>query len=417
MNLPHAVVLLLTLVSVCTAQVISLPFSPAKGLPWQHKSVGKLLEPSRPIGERLQRPIQPLFKPHKRPIQDFRLNATTRDMKLQNYHNKLYYGPISIGTPEQKLNVAIDTDSPITWVPSIHSPSSSRQTFRLFKGDSGEYNNQSSSTYKANGKPFEVTYGAGQVSGYLSQDNMAIAGVTVRNQTFGEAILKPKMFVGSKNDGMFGLGFSGINAGEELTVLDNMVSQGLLPAPVFSFYFNRYDSRGRDSVLTLGGTNPDYYTGDFTFANLSMPDRWQFEIDRIQLTNDLGGASFYKCQAVIDTGSSVIVGPSYQVDVLNKRLGAKPVEGDLKLYTLDRSQLDSLPNLEFVVNGHKLIMTSKDYAVQFPGQQRDQFYSGIIGKKFKNGETPMWYIGLNFMRTYYTQFDKGNRRIGFAKAS
>ncbi|GFN84860.1 cathepsin d [Plakobranchus ocellatus] len=139
------------------------------------------------------------------------------------------------------------------------------------------------------------------------------------------------MFVGSMNDGMLGLGFSGIDAGEELTVLDNMVSQGLLPAPVFSFYFNRYNSRDRDSVLTLGGTNPDYYTGDFTFANLSMPDHWQFEIDRIQLANDLGTASFYTCQAEINTGSSLIVGPSYQVGVLNKRLGAKPMKGDLKM--------------------------------------------------------------------------------------
>ncbi|GFN84870.1 cathepsin d [Plakobranchus ocellatus] len=410
MNLTPAVVLLLTWVSVCAAHFMSLPFSPARGLPWQHKSFGKLLEPCRPIGERLQRPIQPLLKPHKRPIRDFRLNATTRDIKLANYYDNLYYAPITIGTPGQTFNVAFDTETPITWVPSIHSPP--RQIFRRI---TKKYNNESSSTYKANGKPFEVSYGPGLVLGYRSQDNMAIAGATVHNQTFGEAILEPKMFAGSMIDGVFGLGFSGINAGEELPVFDNMIMQGLLPAPVFSFYVKKYDSDGPESVLTLGGTNPDYYTGDFIFANLSMPDRWQFEIDRIQLSNDVGTSCLYKCQAVVDTGTSFIVGPSHEVEGLNEMLGAKPRAGDPKLYTLDHSQLDSLPDLEFIVNGQKLTIASKDYVSK--GEKSGQYYSGIVGKEFKEGERPVWFLGFSFLRTYYTQFDKVKRRVGFAKAS
>ncbi|GFN84876.1 cathepsin d [Plakobranchus ocellatus] len=354
--------------------------------------------------------MQPLSKPYKRPIWDFRLNATApKDIKLANYYNQIYYAPIKIGTPGQEFNVAFDIGTPLTWVPSIHSPT--RQKLRI----SRKYNNDSSRSYKANGKPFELSYGSGKVSGYRSQDIISIANITVYNQTFGEAILEPNMFSGSRNDGIFGMGFSGIYAGEEPTVFDNMVNKGLLPAPVFSFYLNTIRSGDPDSVLTLGGTNPDYYTGDFTFANLSMPDRWQFEIDRIQPSNDVGTATFYRCQAVVDTGSALIVGPSYQADALNKRLGAKPLEGDPKLYTLDRSQLDSLPDLEFIVNGQKLTMKGKDYIVKFPEERRGPFYSGIVGKQFKSGETPVWSLGLSFMRTYYTQFDKGNRRIGFAK--
>ncbi|GFN84919.1 cathepsin d [Plakobranchus ocellatus] len=157
-----------------------------------------------------------------------------------------------------------------------------------------------------------------------------IAGATVHNQVFGESILKPRMFDESMNDGILGLGFSNNAAGEEPSVFDNMISQGLWPAPVFSLYLNRYDSDDPDSVLTLGGTNPDYYTGDFTFANLSMPDRWQFKMDRVQFSNGVHIAYRYGCQAVIDTTSSFIVGPSHDVDVLNKMLGAIPVEGEPK---------------------------------------------------------------------------------------
>ncbi|GFN84866.1 cathepsin d [Plakobranchus ocellatus] len=360
----------------------------------------------------LQRPIRLFSKPNQKPIRDFRTKATTRDIKLENYYNKLYCGSIHIGTPGQEFYVAIDTTTPITWVPSIHSPL--RQIRSVFTRAS-VYNNESSSTYTPNGKPFEVTYGPGQVSGYRSQDNMVIGGARVLNQVFGEAITKPSMLADSVNDGILGLGFSGFMADEDVTVVDNMYSQGLLPAPVFSTFFNRYGSNGSDSVLTLGGTNPEYYIGDFTFIDVNRPDRWQFEIDRIQVSDD--PFVWHRCQAIVDTGSSVIVGPSDDVDRLNRRLGAKPLGRNPNLYTFERFQLNSLPDLEFVVNGQKLIMTEYDYAAQIPGPRRGQYFSGIVGKRFESDEVPIWTLGLSFMRTFYTQFDKGNRRIGFARAS
>ncbi|GFN84883.1 cathepsin d [Plakobranchus ocellatus] len=410
MNLTSVTCLLLTLIPVYTAQVMSLPFSPAKTVPRQHKNLGKRLEPHRHFRERFQRPMQPLSKSYRRPIRDFRVKATTaKDIKLENYYNNLYYAPITIGTPGQKFNVAFDIENPITWVPSIHSPS--RQDRRISK----KYNNESSSSFTANGKAFELSYPSGKVSGYFSQDNIAIAGATIHNQTFGEAILEPDMFSVSMNDGIFGLGFSDIAAGEEPTVLDNMVNKGILPAPVFSFYLNTYESHGPDSVLTLGGTNPEYYTGDFTFVQLSMPDRWQFEIDRIQMSRGVGTTCWYGCQAVVDPGSPFIAGPSYFVQVLNERIGAKPLEGNPKFYSVDHSQLDSLPDLELYVNGQKLTMTGKDYIVKFPEEQGGPYYSGLVGKDFKRDETAVWSLGTNFMRTYYTYFDKGNRRMGFAK--
>ncbi|GFN84913.1 cathepsin [Plakobranchus ocellatus] len=183
------------------------------------------------------------------------------------------------------------------------------------------------------------------------------------------------MFDDAMNDGILGLGFSSLATVEELSVFNNMMSQGLLPAPVFSLYLNR-----------------------------------------VQFSNGVRIAYQYGCQAVIDTTSSFIYGPSRQIDILNKMLGAKPQEGDPKVYTFKRNQLDDLPDLEFTVNGQKLSLKGKDYVVKIPGEQgEDLYYSGLMGNERRKGETPFWFLGLNFLRTYYTQFDKGNHRIGFAK--
>ncbi|GFN84848.1 cathepsin d [Plakobranchus ocellatus] len=417
MNSSAAVLLLLTLTSICAAHVIRdyqnlLRSSPVRRQPWQQRSVGKRLVLYRPFREHLQRPMQPFPKSYKRANRNVREKATTRDIKLENYYNNLYYGPITIGTPEQEFNVAFDTGSPFTWVPSAHCPSE-EEPCRL----SQKYNNESSSTYKANGKPFEVSYDLGEVSGYRSYDNIAVAGATIHNQEFGESILEPDLFDDTLNDGIFGLGFSNIDEGEKLSAFDNMVSQGLLPAPVFSFYLNRADSGDPDSVLTLGGTNPEYYTGDFTFANLTAPDRWQFKMDRVQLSNGDSIVCEHGCQAIVDTGTSFIVGPIEEVDALNKNLGAKPLARNPKLHLLDCSKVDSLPDLEFIVSGKKFSITSRDYVIKVKGERKDFCYSGILGKHWKKSETPVWFLGLNFMRAYYTQFDKGNHRIGFAKVS
>ncbi|GFN84898.1 cathepsin e [Plakobranchus ocellatus] len=143
--------------------------------------------------------------------------------------------------------------------------------------------------------------------------------------------------------------------------------------------------------------------------------RW---VPKIVKCSDGVGTDFgHKCQAILDTGSSFIVGPREDVDELHAWLGAKPLEGDLTLYLFERYQLEMLPDLEFIVNGQKLTMTSKDYVCKFPNSVTGKFYSGIAGKTFKEGESPAWVLGLNFMRTYYTQFDIGNRRVGFAKAT
>ncbi|GFN84903.1 cathepsin d-like aspartic protease [Plakobranchus ocellatus] len=403
MNMPPAAVLLLILVSVCAAHSISLASSPIRRLPWQHKSLTKWLRLSRPFRKRFQRPIS---NSYNLPVPDFRVRSRTRDIRLKNSYDNIYYGTITIGTPGQEFNVVFHTETTITWVPStsksfrqslrgraqssVVGQNSTRQgPNRRNQRTSKKYNNEMSSTYSPTGRHFVVRYGSEAASGFCSQDDMEIAGETIFCQIFGEAELEPNVFSGSMIDGIFGLRLSNISAGEEPTVLDTMVIQGLLPAPIFSFYHSRYGADDPDSVLTLGGTNPEYYTGDFTFTNLSKPYRWQFEIDRIlELTcvqqqalslvfvteslltfrvkcSDGVGTNFgHKCQAVLDTGSSFTVGPKDGVDELHAWLGAKPLEGDPTLYLFERNQLEMLPDLEFIVNGQKLTMTSSDYVCQ-----------------------------------------------------
>ncbi|GFO15488.1 cathepsin d [Plakobranchus ocellatus] len=246
-----------------------------------------------------------------------------------------------------------------------------------------------------------------------------VAGLTVQNQTFGEAILEPNnVFEDTPISGIMGLGFPDIEEEEEPTVFDNMVSQGILPAPVFSFYLKRIEADGPDSVLTLGGTNSDFYTGEFTFVDISESDQWQFKMDRIQLFNGAGIIYPQGYGAVVDSGASLIIGPKDEVDHLNRELGGSPIPEFPRMFRLDCSTVPYLPDIEFVVKGRKLALSSKYYIVRMLLSEEEEpiCMSGLIfNENWEEVKAPFWLLGNLFMRAFYTQFDKGNSRIGFAK--
>ncbi|GFN84953.1 cathepsin d [Plakobranchus ocellatus] len=445
MNLPTSAALILAVISICAANPISIPVASQAKVPfWRGNNVPQKLRtfgpPLKPLQQPSKQPILPLRRFHDKepneplhhlygrhmfplnhfyqfPWERFRqenqefigrdqINIRARDIRLTNYYDNLYYGLITIGTPEQEFNVTFNTGSPTTWVPSVHSPFDANSRHVNLK-----YNNASSTSYIADGRPFETYYSQDKVAGHNSRDTIWIAGLVITNQVFGEAIKESDLFEGTMNDGVFGLGFSD----DIPSLFDVMTSAGLFPAPVFSFYLSPYDTDPSGSILTLGGTNPYCYTGDFIFVDLSVPDSWQFKMDRVQLSNGTGIFNGWGCQAVVDSSTSHIVGPMEEVDALNRKLGGIPIPGDPTMYELDCSEVYSLPDVEFIVNGHKLSLKSRDYVVTANRGLETLCYSGIVGSQWKEYETPVWILGLSFMRAYYTQFDKGNHRIGFAK--
>ncbi|XP_047310790.1 aspartic proteinase A1-like [Impatiens glandulifera] len=248
-------------------------------------------------------------------------NSPSADVvALKNYMDAQYYGEISVGTPPQKFTVIFDTGSSNLWVPSSKCYLSVACYFH------SRYTAGRSSSFKLNGTQAEIRYGTGSISGHFSRDNVQVGDLTISNQDFIEATSEPGLtFVFAKFDGILGLGYQEISVRKSVPVWYNMMNQGLVKDPVFSFWLNRNTADEEGGELVFGGVDPKHYKGEHIYVPVTRKGYWQFHMEDVLIRGKSIGYCRSGCSAIADTGTSLLTGPTEAVTMINREIGAAGV--------------------------------------------------------------------------------------------
>uniref|UniRef100_A0A452QH05 Peptidase A1 domain-containing protein n=1 Tax=Ursus americanus TaxID=9643 RepID=A0A452QH05_URSAM len=315
---------------------------------------------------------------------------------LTNYLDCQYFGKISIGTPPQEFTVVFDTGSSDLWVPSVYCKSYACR-------DHHRFDPAKSSTFQNLNKPLSIQYGTGSMQGFLGLDTVTVSTIVDSQQTVGLSTQEPgNVFTYSEFDGILGLAYPSLASKYSVPVFDNMMQKHLVAQDLFSVYLAR-SSQG--SMLTLGAIDPSYYTGSLHWVPVTVQEYWQFTVDRVTVDGVVvacdGG-----CQAILDTGTSMLVGPSS--DILNIQTAIGATEDQYGVFDINCGSLSSMPDVVFEIHGRKYPLPPSAYTSTDMGFCS----SGFQGE----GDSQLWILGDVFIREYYSVFDRVNNRLGLAKA-
>uniref|UniRef100_A0A3B4FEI1 Pepsin A-like n=1 Tax=Pundamilia nyererei TaxID=303518 RepID=A0A3B4FEI1_9CICH len=201
-------------------------------------------------------------------------------------------------------------------------------------------------------------------------------------------------------DGIFGLAYPSLSLSSATPVFDNMMNGGLINQNLFSVYLSSNNQRG--SAVTFGGVDTNHYSGSITWIPLSNELYCQITVDSVS-GNGQAVACNDGCQAIVDTGTSMIVGPQSDIDNINAWLGASSQNGE---YIVNCSNIGQMPDATFNINGNQFTLPASAYVYQYS--------SCITGFGATGGN--MWTLSDVFLKQYYSIYKRGRNMLGRAKA-
>lgn len=342
--------------------------------------------------------------------------------------DELYYGPVAVGASNpQQFTADFDTGSSDFFVPG--------PTCGTAQGCVPP--TQYTQTGTDEGNTTTVTYGSGMITGENFLDTVSVAGLSAAD-TNVISLTSAQGFNTSQSNSLLGMGFSQIAQSKQPTFFENLISQGKVDVPEFSFYLGRGASNTQGmSELTLGGRDASRYTGAFATVPVTTKGFWQVAIDGTEVAGTPAPAT--QGQAAIDTGTTIILAPTAAALATFALVpGALPIPlaSGSATTTMFAYPCNSDPQITLGFAGQQFAVNSLDLNL---GQITEGFASiidalpllgdllggidgglcaaAIAGADIMPQEN-LYVVGDTFLKNWYSTYNyEGGASVNFAKAA
>ncbi|KFH41776.1 aspartic-type endopeptidase-like protein [Hapsidospora chrysogenum ATCC 11550] len=346
---------------------------------------------------------------------------------LQN-QKSLYSLNLTLGTPDQRFTVSVDTGSSDLWVNAPESSLCTRRSDPCQEG--GTFSANDSSTYDYVGSWFNITYvdGSGAAGDYVT-DRLRIASETIDNFQFGVG------YNSSSPQNILGIGYP-VNEAQ-------VISQGMQPyknlparladddiiaSPSYSLWLNDFEaSRGN---LLFGGVDRSQYHGELVTVPIQRSSEdvphseFFITLTGVDMAGDSVGSDL-ALAVLLDSGTTLTYLPDPMVSTIYDAVGAQwdqsedyavvpcslgdPDNGNLTFRFSDPAAID-VPLSEMVLD---VLSSDNPDAPPPPGEQDAAGRPCMFGISPSHGSA---VLGDTFLRSAYVVFDMGNSEVSIAQS-
>jgi len=319
-----------------------------------------------------------------------------------------YMAVIQMGTPPQDFLILMDSGSADLWVGSEDCQSDG--------GGCGNHKflgNQSSSSFVDTGKTFEVTYGTGEVSGDIVQDDITIAGLTLNAHTFGVATSETDDFSSDDTpfDGLMGLAQSSLSEQDTPTPIESLASAGLVPDSIVSYKISRLADDKNDGEITFGALDTTKFDPNtlVTVPNVNTEGFWEAALDAATVNGVDTGLTGRT--TILDTGTTLMVLPAADAQTIHNQIQGAQSDGQGG-FTVPCNLTDSVA---LTYSGQVFAIDPRDIAFSpvDPNNPSGDCTSGITSGNI--GGATEWLVGDVFLKNAYFSTDVSKNTVSLAK--
>mmetsp|Transcript_54532 Transcript_54532/g.145547 ORF Transcript_54532/g.145547 Transcript_54532/m.145547 type:complete len:432 (-) Transcript_54532:208-1503(-) len=319
-----------------------------------------------------------------------------------------YYGKIMVGTPPQEFVVVFDTGSGNLLLPSTKCKDDACTTHKRFDPSASKtavniaFAEKPDAAVKKGGDRdvVTITFGTGEVTGVFVKDRICVGDICTHGDFVAAESESDEPFSLVAFDGIFGLGLPQMSEAPHFDILDCMIRDKVLEKNMFAVFFGANDPE--PSEITFGDYRQDRLASHIFWVPVTNPGYWQVAMEDITLGNERQSLCTGSCQVAVDTGTSLMAGPTEIVDTLTDRLDVHH----------NCSNFKQLPKLGFIVGNHILNLDADDYV-----DRDDRSCSiALMTLDIPPPKGPLFIFGDPFLRKYYTVYDRSNLKVGFGLA-
>ncbi|KAF8555831.1 acid protease [Imleria badia] len=338
-------------------------------------------------------------------------------------------GPTQVNVPATNIAVSYTTRVGIGHPPTYYNLIVDTGSSNTFCGLGTPFNQTSTSI--PTGDFVYVPYGGpawffGRE--YLDQVTFA-PSLVITNQSIGAALYFGEF---GSVDGILGVGPTGLtnttltppDYHENIpTVIDNLMSQGLIKNKVLGVYFapstNLNDTNG---VLTYGGVDSTLYEGELTYVPVTetYPASRYWGINITLSTYGTHTVIPTSTAGIVDTGTTLVLLAADFFEVYLNAIPGAQLDPVTDLIEIPASSISSMQPLNFTIGDREFTL---DVAAQLiPTEENTELgldpskqYGVVSSSNTTSGMGLDFVLGQKFMEKYYAVFDTDANRVGFAQ--